>query len=97
MKNLTDYIKILLEDIGLPVEVELKDNVYYISVVVDLKQSWTLYKNSVWYTDNRVVGIRVQLKKYLRQVNFKVSIKHINYPKDSSTSIDKEYTIKPKL
>lgn len=97
MKNLTDYIKILLEDVGLPVEVELKDDLYHILVVVDLKQSSVLYTNSVWYTDKKVIGVRIRLKKYLRQVKFKVSVKHINYPKDLTISLDKEYIIKPKV
>jgi hypothetical protein len=97
MKDLTKYIESLIDEVNLPLEIRLQeDGVYRIDVNVDLKGSWVLYRINNERDNKDVRNIRVQLKKYLPQLDFVVKVNYINYPNDSTIPLLHEYVIKPR-
>lgn len=97
MKDLTKYIESLLDEVNTPSEIRLEeDGVYRIDVNVDLQGSWVLYKINYERDNKDVRNIRVQLKKYLPQLDFVVKVNCINYPKDVTIPILHEHKIKRK-
>ena len=83
MKDLSEYIRTLIDEVNLPLEITLReDGVYRIDVTKDLKESWVLYKISYERNIDEVKDIRVQLKTYLPQLEFVVKVNYTNYPKD---------------
>jgi hypothetical protein len=97
MRDLSEYIESIIDEVNLPLEITLReDGVYRIDVTKDLKESWVLYKISYERNIDEVKDIRVQLKKYLPQLNFVVKVNYINYPKEYSISLLNEYIIKPR-
>ena len=97
MKDLSEYIRTLIDEVNLPLEIRLQeDGVYRIDVNVDLQGSWVLYSINYDRNNKDVKNIRVQLKKYLPQLDFVVKVKYINYPKEVSIPILHEYIIKPR-
>ena len=97
MKDLSKYISTLIDEVNLPLEITLReDGVYRIDVNVDLRGSWVLYKINHDRDNKDVRNIRVQLKKYLPQLEFVVKVKYINYPKEVSIPLSHEYKIKPR-
>jgi len=98
MKDLSEYIRTLIGEVKLPLEITLReDGVYRIDVTKDLKESWVLYKISYDRNIDEVKDIRIQLKKYLPQLNFVVKVNYINYPKEYSIPLLHEYIIKPRV
>ena len=97
MKDLTKYIRTLIDEVKLPLEIRLQeDGVYRIDVNVDLQGSWVLYSINYDRNNKDVKNIRVQLKRYLPQLDFVVKVKYINYPNDATIPLLHEYKIKPK-
>lgn len=97
MKDLSEYIRTLIDEVKVPLEIRLQeDGVYRIDVNVDLKGSWVLYKINYERDNKDVRDIRVQLKKYLPQLEFVVKVNYINYPNDFTMPILHEYKIKPR-
>jgi hypothetical protein len=97
MKDLSKYIETLIDEFNLPLEIRLQeDGVYRIDVRVDLKGSWVLYKINYERDNKDVRHIRVQLKKYLPQLDFVVKVNCINYPNDVTIPILHEHKIKRK-
>jgi hypothetical protein len=97
MKDLSKYIETLIDEVNLPLEIRLQeDGVYRIDVNVDLQGSWVLYSINYDRNNKDVKHIRIQLKKYLPQLDFVVKVKYINYPKEVSIPILHEYIIKPR-
>ena len=97
MKDLSEYIRTLIDEVKVPSEIRLQeDGVYRIDVDVDLQGSWVLYRINYERDNKDVRNIRVQLKKYLPQLNFVVKVSYINYPNDTTTPILHEYVIKPR-
>ena len=97
MKDLSKYIETLIDEFNLPLEIRLReDGVYRIDVEVDLQGSWVLYSINHDRNNKNVKHIRIQLKKYLPQLDFVVKVKYINYPKEASIPILHEYIIKPR-
>jgi hypothetical protein len=97
MKDLSEYIRTLIDEVNLPLEIRLReDGVYRIDVEVDLQGSWVLYSINHDRNNKNVKHIRIQLKKYLPQLDFVVKVKYINYPKEVSIPILHEYIIKPR-
>ena len=97
MKDLSKYIETLIDEFNLLLEIRLhEDGSYRIDVNVDLKGSWVLYSINHDRNNKDIRNIRVQLKKYLPQLNFVVKINYINYPKEASIPLLHEYKIKPK-
>ena len=97
MKDLSKYIETLIDEVNLPLEIRLReDGVYRIDVNVDLKGSWVFYKINYERDNKDVRHIRVQLKKYLPQLEFVVKVNYINYPNESTMPILHEYVIKPR-
>jgi hypothetical protein len=97
MKDLSEYIRTLIDEVNLPLEIRLReDGVYRIDVNVDLQGSWVLYSINYDRNNKDVKNIRVQLKKYLPQLEFVVKVKYINYPNESTIPILHEYVIKPR-
>jgi len=97
MKDLTKYIESLLDEVKLPLEITLReDGVYRIDVTKDLKESWVLYKISYERNIDEVKDIRVQLKRYLPQLEFVAKVNYINYPNRVTIPILNEYKIKPR-
>jgi hypothetical protein len=97
MKDLSEYIRTLIDEVNLPLEITLReDGAYRINVHTDLKGSWVLYRINYERDNKDVRNIRVQLKKYLPQLNFVVKVNYINYPKEYSISLLNEYIIKPR-
>jgi len=97
MKDLSEYIRTLIDEVNLPLEIRLQeDGVYNIVTTKDLKGSWVLYSISYERNNKDVKNIRVQLKKYLPQLEFVVKVKYINYPKEVSIPLSHEYKIKPR-
>jgi hypothetical protein len=97
MKDLSKYIETLIDEFNLPLEIRLQeDGVYRIDVEVDLQGSWVLYSINYDRNNKDVKNIRVQLKKYLPQLEFVVKVKYINYPNESTIPILHEYVIKPR-
>jgi hypothetical protein len=97
MKDLSEYIRTLIDEVNLPLEIRLReDGVYRIDVEVDLQGSWVLYSINHDRNNKNVKHIRIQLKKYLPQLDFVVKVKYINYPKEASIPILHEYIIKPR-
>jgi hypothetical protein len=97
MKDLSEYIRTLIDEVNLPLEIRLQeDGVYRIDVNVDLQGSWVLYSINYDRNNKDVKNIRVQLKKYLPQLEFVVKVKYINYPNESTIPILHEYVIKPR-
>jgi hypothetical protein len=98
MKDLSKYIESLFDEVKLPLEITLReDGVYNIVTTKDLKESWVLYKISYERKIDEVKNIRVQLKKYLPQLEFVVKVNYINYPKSlKKMTLSNEYKIKPK-
>jgi hypothetical protein len=98
MKDLSEYIRTLIGEVNLPLEIRLReDGVYRVDVNVDLRGSWVLYKINHDRDNKDVRNIRVQLKKYLPQLNFVVKVNYINYPKEYSIPLLHEYIIKPRV
>jgi len=97
MKDLSEYIQSLLDEVKLPLEITLReDGVYRIDVTKDLKESWVLYKISYKRDIDEVKDIRVQLKMYLPQLEFVAKVNYINYPKSlKKMPLSNEYKIKP--
>jgi hypothetical protein len=73
-----------------------EDGVYRIDVDVDLQGSWVLYRINNQRDNKEVKNIRVQLKKYLPQLEFVVKVNYINYPNDFTMPILHEYKIRPR-
>jgi hypothetical protein len=97
MKDLSEYIRTLIDEVNLPLEIRLReDGVYRIDVNVDLKGSWVLYRINNERDNKDVRNIRVQLKRYLPQLNFVVKVNYINYPNDTTIPLLHEYVIKPR-
>ena len=97
MKDLSKYIETLIDEVNLPLEIRLReDGVYRIDVEVDLKGSWLLYKINYERDNKDVRNIRVQLKKYLPQLEFVVKVNCINYPNNATIPLLHEYVIKPR-
>jgi hypothetical protein len=97
MKDLSKYIESLIDEVNLPLEITLReDGVYRIDVNVDLQGSWVLYSINHDRNNKNVKHIRIQLKKYLPQLEFVVKVKYINYPKEVSIPLLHEYVIKPR-
>ena len=97
MKDLSKYIETLIDEFNLPLEIRLQeDGVYRIDVEVDLQGSWVLYSINHDRNNKNVKHIRIQLKKYLPQLEFVVKVKYINYPNESTIPILHEYVIKPR-
>jgi len=97
MKDLSKYIETLIDEVNLPLEITLReDGVYRIDVNVDLKESWVLYSINHDRNNKDVRHIRVQLKKYLPQLDFVVKVNYINYPKDATIPLLHEHIIKRK-
>jgi hypothetical protein len=98
MKDLTKYIESLLDEVKLPLEITLReDGVYRIDVTKDLKESWVLYNIAYKRDIDEVKDIRVQLKKYLPQLEFVAKVSYINYPKSlKKMPLSNEYKIKPR-
>ena len=97
MKDLTKYIRTLIDEVKVPSEIRLQeDGVYRIDVNVDLKGSWVLYRINNERDNKDVRNIRVQLKRYLPQLDFVVKVKYINYPNDATIPLLHEYVIKPR-
>lgn len=97
MKDLSEYIRTLIDEVNLPLEIRLReDGVYRIDVNVDLKGSWVLYRINYERDNKEVRNIRVQLKKYLPQLEFVVKVNYINYPNDFTMPILHEYKIRPR-
>ena len=98
MKDLSEYIRTLIDEVNLPLEIRLReDGVYRIDVEVDLQGSWVLYSINHDRNNKNVKHIRIQLKKYLPQLNFVVKVNYINYPKEYSIPLLHEYIIKPRV
>ncbi len=98
MKDLSKYIETLIDEVNLPLEIRLQeDGVYRIDVEVDLKGSWVLYSINYDRDNKDVRKIRVQLKRYLPQLDFVFKVNYINYPKEASIPILREYIIKPRV
>ena len=98
MKDLSEYIRTLIDEVNLPLEIRLReDGVYRIDVNVDLKGSWVLYRINYERDNKDVRNIRVQLKTYLPQLEFVVKVKYINYPNDATIPLLHEYIIKPRV
>ena len=97
MKDLTKYIRTLIDEVKMPLEIRLQeDGVYRIDVDVDLQGSWVLYRINYERDNKEVRNIRVQLKKYLPQLEFVVKVNYINYPNDFTMPILHEYKIRPR-
>ena len=97
MKDLTKYILTLIDEVKIPLEIRLQeDGVYRIDVDVDLQGSWVLYRINYERDNKEVRNIRVQLKKYLPQLEFVVKVNYINYPNDFTMPILHEYKIRPR-
>jgi hypothetical protein len=97
MKDLTKYIRTLIDEVDIPSEIRLQeDGVYRIDVDVDLQGSWVLYRINNQRDNKEVKNIRVQLKKYLPQLEFVVKVNYINYPNDFTMPILHEYKIRPR-
>ena len=97
MKDLTKYIRTLIDEVNIPSEIRLQeDGVYRIDVNVDLKGSWVLYKINYERDNKEVRDIRVQLKKFLPQLEFVVKVNYINYPNRVTIPILNEYKIRPR-
>jgi hypothetical protein len=97
MKDLSEYIRTLIDEVNLPLEIRLReDGVYRIDVNVDLKGSWVLYRINYERDNKDVRNIRVQLKRYLPQLDFVVKVNYINYPNDATIPLLHEYVIKPR-
>ncbi len=97
MKDLSEYIRTIIDEVKVPLEIRLQeDRVYRIDVNVDLKGSWVLYSINHDRNNKYVKYIRTQLKKYLPQLEFVVKVSYINYPKESSIPLLHEYVIKPR-
>ena len=97
MKDLTKYIRTLIDEVDIPSEIRLQeDGVYRIDVNVDLKGSWVLYRINNERDNKDVRNIRVQLKRYLPQLDFVVKVNYINYPKQVSMALLHEYRFKGK-
>ena len=98
MKDLSKYIETLIDEVNLPLEIRLReDGVYRIDVEVDLQGSWVLYSINHDRNNKNVKHIRIQLKKYLPQLDFVVKVNYINYPKEYSIPLLHEYIIKPRV
>ena len=98
MKDLSEYIRTLIDEVNLPLEIRLReDGVYRIDVEVDLQGSWVLYSINHDRNNKNVKHIRIQLKKYLPQLDFVVKVNYINYPKEYSIPLLHEYIIKPRV
>lgn len=97
MKDLSKYIRTLIDEVKVPSEIRLQeDGVYRIDVDVDLQGSWVLYRINYERDNKEVRNIRVQLKKYLPQLEFVVKVNYINYPNDFTMPILHEYKIRPR-
>ena len=97
MKDLTKYIRTLIDEVDIPSEIRLQeDGVYRIDVDVDLQGSWVLYRINNNRENINVRNLRVQLKKFLPQLDFVVKVNYINYPNDVSLPLLHEYKIKPR-
>ncbi len=98
MKDLSKYIRTLIDEVKVPSEIRLQeDGVYRIDVDVDLQGSWVLYSINYDRNNKDVKNIRIQLKKYLPQLEFVVKVKYINYPKEVSIPLLHEYKIQPRV
>jgi hypothetical protein len=97
MKDLSKYIETLIDEVNLPLEIRLReDGVYRIDVEVDLQGSWVLYSINHDRNNKNVKHIRIQLKKYLPQLDFVVKVNYTNFPKDATIPLLHEYVIKPR-
>jgi hypothetical protein len=98
MKDLSEYIRTLIDEVNIPLEIRLQeDGVYNIVTTKDLKESWVFYMCANERAESDIRFIRVQLKKYLPQLEFVVKVNYINYPKSlKKMPIKHEYVIKPR-
>jgi len=99
MKDLSEYIRTLIDEVNLPLEITLReDGVYNIVTTKDLKESWVLYMCANQRSENDIRFIRVQLKKYLPQLEFVFKVNYINYPKSlNKMPITHEYKVQPRV
>jgi hypothetical protein len=97
VKDLSKYIESILDDDKTPFNITPQESgEYKIDVIVDLKGSWVLYKINYERDNKDVRDIRVQLKKYLPQLEFVVKVNYINYPNRVTIPILNEYKIRPR-
>ena len=97
MKDLSKYIETIIDDVKTPFNITPQESgEYKIDVIVDLKGNWVLYRINNNRENTDVRNIRVQLKKYLPQLEFVVKVNYINYPNDVSIPLLHEYKIKPR-
>ena len=96
MKDASKYIEYLIEDYGPTVKVsKVNENTYSVVITQDLKFSIVRYSDSMWRDDREIKWIRNQLKTYLSQLNFKITVDYINYPKQTSIKLKPlDYEIK---
>jgi hypothetical protein len=82
MEDLTKYIESLLDGIKNPCEVKYRDNVYYVDIVQDFRNNYTMYQISDPYIKDLVDRVESMLKTYLPEFKFKfnVKVKRINVP-----------------
>ena len=97
MNTLIEYIETLIDEINLPMVITLVGDVYHIEVTQDLKNSSVKYTTMMWDPDKDITFIKIRLKKYLRKLKFKITVKYINYPEICiKKDIRREYVIKPR-
>jgi hypothetical protein len=80
MEDLTKYIESLLDGIKNPCEVKYRDNVYYVGIVQDFRNDYTMYQISDPYLKDLVDKTESMLKTYLPEIKFNVRVKKINVP-----------------
>jgi hypothetical protein len=80
MEDLTKYIESLLDGIKNPCEVKYRDNVYYVDIVQDFRNNYTMYQISDPYIKDLVDRVESMLKTYLPEFKFNVKVKRINVP-----------------
>jgi len=99
MKDLSKYIESLIDEVNIPLEITLReDGVYNIVTTKDLKESWVFYMCANERAESDIRFIRVQLKKYLPQLEFVVKVNYINYPKSlKKMPITHEYKVQPRV
>ena len=80
MKDLTNYIESILDDIEKPCVVKYRDNVYHVDIVQDFRNDYPMYQISDPYLKYLVNRVESMLKTYLPEIKFNVRVKKINVP-----------------
>jgi hypothetical protein len=92
MKDLTEYIESLFDDINLPLKISLQeDGSYFISITKDLKGSHVFYSMAIENAEPNIKYIRNQIKRYLPNLKVKLLVEYINYPNINLKPMLKEY------